>query len=135
MCHSVIMHLVTLSVNCSVFVFISNCVCVCACVHFSIARAQVSDGGSYTCVASNRAGVDNKHFNLQVYGELRLRYLWHSVCCSACVWQSVYAATVETLSGFSFSYKLIVMSPQYHFYVPPQYPLPWRGRAVLRTSP
>ncbi|XP_063057327.1 hemicentin-1 isoform X2 [Engraulis encrasicolus] len=32
-----------------------------------IARAQVSDGGSYTCVASNRAGVDNKHFNLQVY--------------------------------------------------------------------
>ncbi|KAG5276279.1 hypothetical protein AALO_G00130100 [Alosa alosa] len=32
-----------------------------------IARAQVSDGGSYTCVASNRAGVDNKHFNLQVH--------------------------------------------------------------------
>ncbi|XP_030626728.1 hemicentin-1 [Chanos chanos] len=32
-----------------------------------IARAQVSDGGSYTCVASNRAGVDNRHFNLQVY--------------------------------------------------------------------
>uniref|UniRef100_A0A8C1I856 Hemicentin 1 n=1 Tax=Cyprinus carpio TaxID=7962 RepID=A0A8C1I856_CYPCA len=32
-----------------------------------IARAQVSDGGSYTCVASNRAGVDNRHYNLQVY--------------------------------------------------------------------
>ncbi|XP_031431207.1 LOW QUALITY PROTEIN: hemicentin-1 [Clupea harengus] len=32
-----------------------------------IARAQVADGGSYTCVASNRAGVDNKYFNLQVY--------------------------------------------------------------------
>ncbi|XP_073667498.1 hemicentin-1 isoform X2 [Paramisgurnus dabryanus] len=32
-----------------------------------IARAQVSDGGTYTCVASNRAGVDNKYYNLQVY--------------------------------------------------------------------
>ncbi|KAI1891477.1 hypothetical protein AGOR_G00144220 [Albula goreensis] len=32
-----------------------------------IARAQVSDGGTYTCVASNRAGVDNRHFNLQVH--------------------------------------------------------------------
>ncbi|XP_047673954.1 hemicentin-1 isoform X2 [Tachysurus fulvidraco] len=32
-----------------------------------IARVQVSDGGTYTCVASNRAGVDNKHYNLQVY--------------------------------------------------------------------
>lgn len=35
----------------------------------SIARVQVSDGGTYTCVASNRAGVDNRHYNLQVYGE------------------------------------------------------------------
>uniref|UniRef100_A0A8C8RV15 Hemicentin-1 n=1 Tax=Pelusios castaneus TaxID=367368 RepID=A0A8C8RV15_9SAUR len=32
-----------------------------------IVRAQVSDVGVYTCVASNRAGVDNKHYNLQVY--------------------------------------------------------------------
>ncbi|MGH0131433.1 UNVERIFIED_CONTAM: hypothetical protein FKN15_007170, partial [Acipenser sinensis] len=32
-----------------------------------IVRAQVSDTGTYTCVASNRAGVDNKHYNLQVY--------------------------------------------------------------------
>uniref|UniRef100_A0A3B3BIE7 Hemicentin 1 n=1 Tax=Oryzias melastigma TaxID=30732 RepID=A0A3B3BIE7_ORYME len=32
-----------------------------------ITRIQVSDGGKYTCVASNRAGVDNKHYNLQVY--------------------------------------------------------------------
>ncbi|XP_062857960.1 hemicentin-1 [Trichomycterus rosablanca] len=32
-----------------------------------IARTQVSDGGTYTCVASNRAGVDNKLYNLQVY--------------------------------------------------------------------
>ncbi|XP_029939526.1 hemicentin-1, partial [Salarias fasciatus] len=32
-----------------------------------ITRIQVSDGGSYTCVASNRAGVDNRHYNLQVY--------------------------------------------------------------------
>ncbi|XP_055041763.2 hemicentin-1 isoform X2 [Misgurnus anguillicaudatus] len=32
-----------------------------------IARAQVSDGGTYTCVASNRAGVDNKYYNLQMY--------------------------------------------------------------------
>ncbi|XP_047443825.1 hemicentin-1 isoform X2 [Mugil cephalus] len=31
-----------------------------------ITRIQVSDGGSYTCVASNRAGVDNRHYNLQV---------------------------------------------------------------------
>ncbi|XP_028823701.1 hemicentin-1 isoform X1 [Denticeps clupeoides] len=32
-----------------------------------IVRAQVSDGGSYTCVASNRAGDDSKHFSLQVH--------------------------------------------------------------------
>ncbi|XP_023810079.1 hemicentin-1 isoform X2 [Oryzias latipes] len=32
-----------------------------------IMRIQVSDGGKYTCVASNRAGVDNKHYNLQVH--------------------------------------------------------------------
>uniref|UniRef100_A0A8C7JTX3 Hemicentin 1 n=1 Tax=Oncorhynchus kisutch TaxID=8019 RepID=A0A8C7JTX3_ONCKI len=32
-----------------------------------IARAQLSDGGTFTCVASNRAGVDNRHYNLQVH--------------------------------------------------------------------
>uniref|UniRef100_A0A665VT70 Hemicentin-1 n=1 Tax=Echeneis naucrates TaxID=173247 RepID=A0A665VT70_ECHNA len=32
-----------------------------------ITRTQVSDGGTYTCVASNRAGVDNRQYNLQVY--------------------------------------------------------------------
>nr|XP_061790885.1 hemicentin-1-like [Nerophis lumbriciformis] len=31
-----------------------------------ITRIQVSDGGSYTCVASNRAGVDNRNYNLHV---------------------------------------------------------------------
>uniref|UniRef100_A0A8C9DLV3 Hemicentin-1 n=1 Tax=Prolemur simus TaxID=1328070 RepID=A0A8C9DLV3_PROSS len=31
-----------------------------------IVRAQVSDVAVYTCVASNRAGVDNKNYNLQV---------------------------------------------------------------------
>uniref|UniRef100_A0A8C9R6U4 Hemicentin-1 n=1 Tax=Scleropages formosus TaxID=113540 RepID=A0A8C9R6U4_SCLFO len=32
-----------------------------------ITRAQVPDGGAYTCVASNRAGVDNKHYRVLVY--------------------------------------------------------------------
>ncbi|XP_019490993.1 PREDICTED: hemicentin-1 [Hipposideros armiger] len=32
-----------------------------------IVRAQVSDVAIYTCVASNRAGVDNKHYSLQVF--------------------------------------------------------------------
>ncbi|NWI60418.1 HMCN1 protein, partial [Calyptomena viridis] len=32
-----------------------------------LARVQLSDSGMYTCVASNRAGVDNKHYNLQVF--------------------------------------------------------------------
>ncbi|XP_071373120.1 hemicentin-1, partial [Centroberyx affinis] len=32
-----------------------------------ITRTQVSDVGTYTCMASNRAGVDNKHYNLQVH--------------------------------------------------------------------
>ncbi|KAM4548643.1 hemicentin-1 isoform 1-T1 [Odontesthes bonariensis] len=32
-----------------------------------ITRIQASDGGSYTCVASNRAGVDNRHYNMQVH--------------------------------------------------------------------
>lgn len=33
-------------------------------------RAQASDVAVYTCVASNRAGVDNKHYSLQVLGML-----------------------------------------------------------------
>ncbi|XP_048833472.1 hemicentin-1 isoform X1 [Brienomyrus brachyistius] len=32
-----------------------------------ISRSQVSDGGTYTCVASNRAGVDSRHYSLEVY--------------------------------------------------------------------
>ncbi|XP_009996158.1 PREDICTED: hemicentin-1 [Chaetura pelagica] len=32
-----------------------------------LARVQIPDTGLYTCVASNRAGVDNKHYNLQVF--------------------------------------------------------------------
>ncbi|XP_035996829.1 hemicentin-1 isoform X1 [Fundulus heteroclitus] len=32
-----------------------------------ITRIQVSDAGSYTCVASNRAGVDSRHYSLQVH--------------------------------------------------------------------
>ncbi|XP_053325662.1 hemicentin-1 [Spea bombifrons] len=32
-----------------------------------ISRVQKSDVGTYTCVASNRAGVDEKDYNLQVY--------------------------------------------------------------------
>lgn len=34
-----------------------------------IIRTQVSDSATYTCIASNRAGVDNRHYNLQVHGE------------------------------------------------------------------
>ncbi|XP_039591708.1 hemicentin-1 isoform X2 [Polypterus senegalus] len=37
-----------------------------------VVRAQTSDAGIYTCVASNRAGVENKHFNVQVYVPPRL---------------------------------------------------------------
>lgn len=29
----------------------------------------MSDSATYTCIASNRAGVDNRHYNLQVHGE------------------------------------------------------------------
>ncbi|NXL89730.1 HMCN1 protein, partial [Alectura lathami] len=32
-----------------------------------LARVQISDSGVYTCVASSRAGVDNKHYNLHVF--------------------------------------------------------------------
>ncbi|KAM8746417.1 hemicentin-1 isoform 1-T1 [Acanthopagrus schlegelii] len=32
-----------------------------------ITRTQVSDSGTYTCIASNRAGVDSRHYNLQVH--------------------------------------------------------------------
>ncbi|KAH0618306.1 hypothetical protein JD844_017377 [Phrynosoma platyrhinos] len=32
-----------------------------------IVRTQIADVGMYTCVASNRAGVDNKHYSLHVY--------------------------------------------------------------------
>ncbi|XP_075689566.1 hemicentin-1 [Rhinoderma darwinii] len=34
---------------------------------FRISRIQKSDEGAYTCVSSNRAGVDKKHYNIQVY--------------------------------------------------------------------
>ncbi|KAM3915384.1 hemicentin-1 [Leptodactylus fuscus] len=34
---------------------------------FRISRIQKSDEGAYTCVSSNRAGVDKKHYNLHVY--------------------------------------------------------------------
>lgn len=34
-----------------------------------ITRSQVSDSGAYTCIASNRAGVDSRHYDLQVHGE------------------------------------------------------------------
>ncbi|KAL1022832.1 hypothetical protein UPYG_G00032950 [Umbra pygmaea] len=37
-----------------------------------ISRVQVSDSGTFTCVASNRAGVDKRHFNLQVHVPPRL---------------------------------------------------------------
>ncbi|OXB56883.1 hypothetical protein ASZ78_013391 [Callipepla squamata] len=30
-------------------------------------RVQMSDSGVYTCVASSRAGVDNKHYKLQIF--------------------------------------------------------------------
>ncbi|XP_072199268.1 hemicentin-1 isoform X3 [Excalfactoria chinensis] len=30
-------------------------------------RVKISDAGVYTCVASSRAGVDNKHYNLQIF--------------------------------------------------------------------
>lgn len=43
----------------------------------SIARVQVSDGGTYTCVASNRAGVDNRNYNLQVYGETAVPHVFN----------------------------------------------------------
>lgn len=33
-----------------------------------ITRSQVSDSGAYTCIASNRAGVDSRHYDLQVHG-------------------------------------------------------------------
>lgn len=42
-------------------------------VIFRITRTQVSDGATYTCVASNRAGVDNRHYNLEVHGECENR--------------------------------------------------------------
>ncbi|XP_056893820.1 hemicentin-1 isoform X2 [Takifugu flavidus] len=32
-----------------------------------ITRSQVSDSGAYTCIASNRAGVDSRHYDLQVH--------------------------------------------------------------------
>ncbi|XP_010130628.1 PREDICTED: hemicentin-1, partial [Buceros rhinoceros silvestris] len=32
-----------------------------------LARVRISDTGVYTCVASNRAGVDNKHYSLHVF--------------------------------------------------------------------
>uniref|UniRef100_A0A8C3GM35 Hemicentin 1 n=1 Tax=Cairina moschata TaxID=8855 RepID=A0A8C3GM35_CAIMO len=32
-----------------------------------LAQVQISDAGVYTCVASSRAGVDNKHYSLQIF--------------------------------------------------------------------
>lgn len=41
----------------------------CDCFISRIVKAQITDAGIYTCVASNRAGVDNKHHSLHVYGK------------------------------------------------------------------
>lgn len=51
----------------------ANCLWICVVLSDSarVTRAQVSDSATYTCIASNRAGVDNKHYNLQVHGESR----------------------------------------------------------------
>ena len=38
-------------------------------VALDIMYCYAEDSGTYTCVASNRAGVDNRHYNLQVHGE------------------------------------------------------------------
>lgn len=35
---------------------------------FRIVRAEVADAAMYTCMASNRAGVDNKLYSLRVLG-------------------------------------------------------------------
>lgn len=48
-----------------------------------ITRSQVSDSGAYTCLASNRAGVDSRHYNLQVHGESDGRsdkYITKTIC-------------------------------------------------------
>lgn len=55
-------------------------------VSVRITRTQVSDGGTYTCVASNRAGVDNKHYTLQVHGEYEnMRNINHQILQSSAV--------------------------------------------------
>lgn len=55
-----------IKVMCSMYSIFTACF---NCFFLRLARVQVSDTGVYTCVASNRAGVHNKHYNLQVLGE------------------------------------------------------------------
>lgn len=43
-----------------------------------IVRAQVSDVAVYTCVASNRAGVDSKHYSLQILGMSQKQFYFAS---------------------------------------------------------
>lgn len=36
--------------------------------------AHTTDGGKYTCVATNTAGEEDRIFNLKVYGELNFHF-------------------------------------------------------------
>ena len=39
-----------------------------------IERAQVTDTGRYTCIATNEAGELQRYFDLEVYGEFELTH-------------------------------------------------------------
>ncbi|XP_026558988.1 hemicentin-1 [Pseudonaja textilis] len=70
-----------------------------------IVKAQVADTGMYTCVASNRAGVDNKHYSLQVYvppsidngGETELTVLKGNPVSLMCLANGIPTPTISWL--------------------------------------
>ncbi|ETE60133.1 Hemicentin-1, partial [Ophiophagus hannah] len=70
-----------------------------------IVKAQIADTGMYTCVASNRAGVDNKHYSLQVYvppsidngGETKLTVLKGNPVSLMCLANGIPTPTISWL--------------------------------------
>ncbi|XP_013923010.1 PREDICTED: hemicentin-1-like [Thamnophis sirtalis] len=80
-----------------------------------IVKAQVSDAGMYTCVASNRAGIDNKHYSLQVYvppsiengGETEVTVLKGNPISLVCLANGIPTPTISWLKdGQTFSVNL-----------------------------
>lgn len=96
-----------------------------------IARVQASDGGTYTCVASNRAGVDNKHYNLQVYGETAVIFGFRKAkfCHIVTIFEAINNKLLKRTPGLITCIGICVFFNA-AWLLNAQFPLVWMEQAV-----